>query len=456
MPAREINIDGLVGPTHNYAGLSPGNLLSTQHAGSLAHPRAAARQGLAKMRRVAGFGITQIVFPPHPRPDLAVLRRLGYLGPDGEILAQAAREDPSLLSACSSSSGMWTANAATVSPSTDTMDGRVHVTPANLLTLFHRAIEAPWTTRLFRAAFSDESFFCVHDPLPGAVSFADEGAANHTRFARGHENPGVELFVWGRVGLASGATEAKSSGTDHRFQGRQTREASEAVARLHGLDCDRVVFAQQNPEAIDAGVFHNDVIAVGNEHVLLYHDQAFLETERVLGEVRSKLEGCPGSESFLPLCVQKEELTLEEAADCYLFNSQLLSLPGSPGSMLLLAPTDCEEHTRARRVIDRIVGEDNPVERVEFIDVLQSMRNGGGPACLRLRMVLAEEELASMKPGMVLDDSLHEALASWIDRNYREELQLESLADPELVIETTRAFEELAEILPLPIQLPTT
>jgi succinylarginine dihydrolase len=171
--------------------------------------------------------------------------------------------------------------------------------------------------------------------------------------------------------------------------------------------------------------------------------------------VRSKLGGCPGADTFLPLCVQKEELTLEEAADCYLFNSQLLTLEDSSCSMLLLAPTDCEEHPRARRVIDRIVGEDNPVQRVEFIDVRQSMRNGGGPACLRLRLVLTEEELASMKPGLILDEGLYEALATWIDRNYREELQPESLSDPQLVIETTRAFEELAEILPLPMQLPT-
>ena len=455
MAAREINIDGLVGPTHNYAGLSPGNLLSTRHAGSQAHPRAAARQGLKKMRCVADLGITQVVFPPHPRPDIAVLRVLGYSGSDEEILGRVAHEDPSLLSAACSASGMWTANAATISPSADTSDGRVHVTPANLSTLFHRAIEVPWTTRLFHAAFPDEAYACIHDSLTGGAAFADEGAANHTRFARGHENLGVELFVWGRVGLASGTADSASSGPSHRFAGRQTREASEAVARLHGLDCDRVVFAQQNPEAIDAGAFHNDVIAVGNEQVLLYHDQAFLETERVLGELRSKLADCPGTESFLPLCVQKEELSLEEAAACYLFNSQLLSMPDSPGSMLLLVPTDCQEHPRARRVLDRIAGEDNPIDRVEFIDVRQSMRNGGGPACLRLRMVLTEEELASMKPGMVLDDGLYEALGSWIDRNYREELPPSALADLALVVETRRAFEELAEILPLPLELPT-
>lgn len=450
MSVHEINFDGLVGPTHNYAGLAPGNLLSTEHAGSVAHPRAAALQGLEKMRRVADLGIRQLVFPPHPRPDMDVLRRCGFTGDDDVVLATAAREDPALLSASASASGMWTANAATVSPSSDTGDARVHVTPANLMTLFHRVIEADWTTRFLRLACRDEELIKVHDPLQGGFPFADEGAANHTRFACGHANPGVELFVWGRVGIASAmGGDAPSSGP-RRFQGRQTREASQAIARRHGLDPARVVFARQSQEAIDAGAFHNDVVAVGNEHVLLYHDQAFDETDRVLGELRSMLAACPGSEPFLPLCVRKEELSLEEATKCYLFNSQLLSLPGKPGSMLLLAPSDCEEHPRARRVLDRLLGEDNPIDQVEYIDVRQSMRNGGGPACLRLRMVLTERELDSIDPRVILDDRLHSELVDWVGRNYREELAPESLAEHALLEESGRAFAELARIMPLP------
>lgn len=452
MSARELNLDGLVGPTHNYAGLSPGNLLSARHAGSVAHPRAAARQGLAKMRAVADLGLTQLVMPPHPRPDLWSLRQLGYQGSDAAVVQAVAEDDPALLSATCSASGMWTANAATISPSADTEDGRVHMTPANLSTLFHRAIEAHWTTELLRTIFPDSSRFCIHDPLPGAAAFADEGAANHTRFAKGHEHQGVAFFVWGRTGLASTEASQGAAGRGQRFQGRQTREASEAIARQHGLDPNRVVFAQQSSEAIDAGVFHNDVIAVGNEEVLLFHDQAFVETDRVLSELRSKLSDCQGTGTFTPLCVQKEELSLEEASDCYLFNSQLLSLPGSPGAMLLLVPTDCEEHPRARRVLDRLVNEDNPIEKVAFIDVRQSMRNGGGPACLRLRMVLNDEELNSVDQHFVLNETLYDSLCGWVDRNYREELAPADLADPALVVENQRAFEELRAILPLPME----
>ena len=47
---REINFDGIIGPSHNYAGLSYGNLAATRNAGHVSHPRAAALQGIAKMR----------------------------------------------------------------------------------------------------------------------------------------------------------------------------------------------------------------------------------------------------------------------------------------------------------------------------------------------------------------------------------------------------------------------
>jgi succinylarginine dihydrolase len=243
----------------------------------------------------------------------------------------------------------------------------------------------------------------------------------------------------------------------HRFQGRQTREASEAVARLHGLNPDRVVFACQNPVAIDAGVFHNDVIAVGNGNVLLYHEQAFLNTREVLGAIRDSIESIESSEKscFLPLCVQQEELTIEEASECYLFNSQLLTISDDSSQMSLLVPNDCEEHPRARRVLDRLVREDNPITSVEFIDVRQSMRNGGGPACLRLRVVLSDDELSHMHQGVRFTDSLHEQLTGWVKRHYRENLSVADLADPSLITETNHAFLELEDILQLPFVNPS-
>ena len=444
---QEFNFDGLVGPTHNYAGLSPGNLLSAKHANMVAHPKAAALQGIAKMRHLMSLGISQGVLPPQPRPALRFLRELGYDGQDAEMLEKLADAEPGMLSAATSASSMWTANAATVSPSSDTADGRVHFTPANLTTLLHRSIEAEQTARILRQIFGDPDRFMVHDPLPGGSALADEGAANHTRFSSTHGASGVEFFVYGRSGLESGVSEPHSS---RRFSGRQTIEASRAIARNHGIRTDGVVFARQSPAAIDAGVFHNDVIAVGNENILLYHEQAFIDSHEVLALLRSRLASS-GCEEFVPLCVQKEELTLEDAAECYLFNSQLVSLPGEQGAMALIVPSDCEEHPRARRVLDRLLAEKNPIKRVDFIDVRQSMRNGGGPACLRLRVSLTEQEALAVHPGVIMTPQLAERLETWVERHYRETLAPSDLVGDALLSEGRIAFLELEEILELKI-----
>src|SRR5437773_559405 len=308
----EVNFDGLPGPTHNYSGLAIGNLASERNKNFVANPRQAALQGLAKMKALADRGFAQGVLPPHERPDLAALRALGFAGSEQEILAKTARQAPQLLAACSSAAAMWVANAATVSPSADTADGRVHFTPANLVTHFHRSLEAATTTRVLRALFADARRFVVHDPLPAAHQLADEGAANHTRFATG-----VEFFVYGRTGLDSQAPLPR------RFPARQTREASEAIARRHALSPERVVFAQQHPDAIDAGVFHNDVIAVGSGSVLFCHERAYVDQDAVLAALAARI-----GKTFMPIVVRESEVTLERAVSTYLFNSQLLRSEG--------------------------------------------------------------------------------------------------------------------------------
>jgi succinylarginine dihydrolase len=197
----EINFDGIPGPTHNYAGLARGNLAAQRNA--LLRPIRAKRRCRAWPRcaRSRPRGIPQAVLPPHERPYLPALRALGFDGSDADALARAARDAPALLSACSSAAAMWVANAATVSPSGDTADGLVHFTPANLVANFHRSLEAPTTTRVLRAIFAEPAHFVVHDPLPAAPQFGDEGAANHTRFASAAG--GVEFFVFGRTDSAA-------------------------------------------------------------------------------------------------------------------------------------------------------------------------------------------------------------------------------------------------------------
>eukprot|EP01093_Parvamoeba_rugata_P006793 TRINITY_DN2078_c0_g1_i1.p1 TRINITY_DN2078_c0_g1~~TRINITY_DN2078_c0_g1_i1.p1 ORF type:complete len:447 (-),score=51.16 TRINITY_DN2078_c0_g1_i1:230-1570(-) len=434
--AVEANFDGLVGPTHNYAGLSWGNVASKSNIRSVSNPKEAALQGLAKMKRLADRGFVQGVLPPHERPHIPTLRALGFTGSDRDVLSAAAKQSPSILAAASSASTMWTANAATVSPSADTSDHRVHFTPANLSAKFHRSIEHVVTGRALKSIFADDAWFAHHPALPSVSQFGDEGAANHTRLCGGYGEPGVELFVYGQIAFNEQAPAPKL------YPARQTLEASQAIARLHGLKDSHVVFAQQNPEAIDAGVFHNDVIAVGNGNALFYHELAFLDEETVLADIRSRLRGA----KLEAVRVTSEQVPLEDAVASYLFNSQLLN---TPDGMMLAVPGECREIASVSRYLDELVNDSGPITSVEVFDVKQSMRNGGGPACLRLRVVLNDDELKAMHHGVLLTDALYERLTTWVEAHYREELSQDDLGDPMLLEEVRKALDELTGILGL-------
>jgi succinylarginine dihydrolase len=436
MRAFEVNFDGLVGPTHNYAGLSFGNVASVGSALSASRPKAAAKQGLAKMKAVADLGVKQAVLPPQQRPDVAALRRIGFSGNDTQVIAAASREVPAIFQACCSASSMWTANAATVAPSADTADGRVHFTPANLSNKFHRSLEPPTTGRVLRAIFPDDAYFAHHPALPVGNHFSDEGAANHTRLCRDFGKSGVHLFVFGRYAFRNGTAPRK-------FPARQTFEASAAIVRLHQLAPERVVLAQQNPHVIDQGVFHNDVIAVGNGNVLLYHEQAFLESDRVLAELREKLDV-----DLHLIQIKSSQVSVADAVGSYLFNSQLVTL--TDGGMAIVAPTECAENPSVRQCLEQTVADaSNPLTAVHYLDVRESMRNGGGPACLRQRVVLTEAEIERTNPAVFLDDRLFHDLDAWIERHYRDTLAGDDLADPALLDECRAALDELTQLLNL-------
>lgn len=436
----EVNFDGIPGPTHNYAGLARGNLAAERNANLVANPREAALQGLAKMRALAQRGFAQAVLPPHERPLVPALRALGFAGSDADILTRAADEAPRVLAACTSAAAMWAANAATVSPSADTADGRVHFTPANLFAHFHRSIEAETTTRVLRSIFADERRFVVHDPLPAARQLSDEGGANHTRLAA-PDGRSVELFVFGRHGF-----DSKQPGPQ-RYPARQTFEASAAVARRHGLDSNRALFAQQTPAAIDAGVFHNDVIAVGTASVLFCHENAYVDQAALLEVLRTRL-----GPSFTAIIVPAAEVSIEDAVSTYLFNSQLLTR--TDGKLLLVAPQECREHPPVAEYCDALLASDGPIKEMLTFNLRQSMRNGGGPACLRLRVELSDQERAAIGARVVLDDALANELEAWVQRHYRDRIAPPDLADPALLDESRRALDELTTLLGLPSVYP--
>ncbi len=437
----EVNFDGLVGPTHNYSGLAFGNVASMGNQGLVSSPRRAALQGLEKMKFLHDLGIKQAILPPQPRPALDLLRRHCQLSLplEGEALQSISDEQlvgycyknyPQLLSAFSSASCMWTANAATVSPSADTADGRLHLTVANLASSLHRSIEAGFTYSVLKQIFSNADHFAVHEAIDS--HYGDEGAANHCRLATSHGASGIELFVYG-----SGDTKPS------KYPARQSLTASMLVAEQHQLNLDKCIFVQQNPIAIDAGVFHNDVISVSNANVFMYHEDAFVDTERVIGILKEKY----GSGDLYLL--RSSDLSFDDAVKSYIYNSQLLSLTN--GEMLLVAPLEARENSNAYKYIQKIISDDNPVTRVEFLDLRESMRNGGGPACLRLRVVMSELEMAAMKQSVIFTSDLYEQLKELISLNYREELSPGDLGDMKFIKEAQEAVRLVHLILGLDV-----
>ena len=336
---------------------------------------------------------------------------------------------------------MWAANAATVSPSADTSDGRVHFTPANLISLFHRSIETQFTQQVLDTIFCDPTAFVHHSPLPSTDQFSDEGAANHVRLCRRHHERGIELFVYGKKALGDSRQGVEA------FPQRQTYEASSAIARLHALESLCTVFTRQNPLAINAGVFHNDVISIGNQDVLLFHSQAFLDSQCVLDELKQKFWGCCGTEPIF-IQVRPEQVSLEEAVETYMFNSQIVTLPD--GGMCLIAPRECMENVNTRAFLESLVADSaNPVRTVHYVNIRQSMKNGGGPACLRLRVVLNDKERALSHQGIYLTPNLYQDLKDWACRHYRDRLFPEDLADSRFIDENRAALDELTQILQL-------
>ena len=413
MSVREINFDGIIGPSHNYAGLSLGNLASARNAGAVSHPRAAALQGIEKMRGNIRLGLTQGIFLPQWRPDVSWLTKLG---------TDVGGAEPHIRAAAMSASSMWAANAATISPASDTADGRTHLTVANLVTMPHRSHEWPQTLAQLRIAFSDDRAFAVHEPVP--APFGDEGAANHMRLTDRHDRPGVEVFVYGRTGGA--------------FPARQHMEASKAVARNHGLDPARTLFVEQSEAAIAAGAFHNDVVAVANERVLFTHEQAFADKDAFYADLRTALPGVEIVE------VPASAVSLADAIKSYLFNAQLVTLPD--GAMALILPTEAQDMPAVWTWLEQMIAGNGPIRRLVPVDVRQSMANGGGPACLRLRVVA---DPADVDPRFLVDEARLDEIADIVSQYWPLSIEPQDLSDTRLIARIEQSWLTLVDHLQL-------
>jgi succinylarginine dihydrolase len=410
----EVNFDGLVGPTHNYAGLAHGNVHSTNNKSKPSNPCEAALQGLDKMKLMHDLGYKQAIIPPQERPLINNF------------------EDYQNMAINSSASSMWVANSSTVVPSTDSENGKLNLLTANLNFTHHRRIEAPQTHVTLNKIFNDTSKFLIHSPLESAGELDDEGAANHTRFCNSYDEEGLHFFVYGR-------SQDDSAEVPQQFPARQTYEASKKVAET--MQIKNAVFAQQSAESIDAGVFHHDVIGVGNKNLYFYHERALAEEAETIVKLQDSFNG-----TLNFLCVKESEVPMKLAVETYLFNSQLVEY--ETGHMLI-APIRCRRNASVRKYLQSITGKNKPIKRVRYVNLEQSLWNGGGPACLRLRVTMNEREFLALHPGVIFTDKLHLRLRTWVKKYYVENLIYEDLFVPKYIKQCRNALSELTDIFGL-------
>jgi succinylarginine dihydrolase len=453
MPTQQYNFDGIPGPTHQYQGLGYGNVLSQVNAGRNSSPRLAALQGLNKARTLQEKGFPQALLPPLTRPYLQLLVQAGLLDrselPEAldhsnldqlaMAIERAAREEPALVAACFSASGMWVANWATVAPSADTLDGKVHFTVANLASNLHRSIERAEIAQVLRSIFSDNARFTVHAPLPASAAVADEGAANHMRLARAHGDRGLHLMVYGTESL-------RGTPQDGSYVGRQTRIASRCLTASNALSPDRWLLLPQSSAAISAGIFHNDVICMSNLDLVLCHERAFRDQAATRERV---VAGAADSGVTLNWVeIPDAELSLDWVVKSYFFNSQLIRT--TDGATCLVCESRLQSDELARGLIARLQNE-AVIQHVVYVDLDQSLRNGGGPACVRLRVELNDEERAAIGHYRGIDpaERVWDRLETIVRSLYRDEWVPDTVPSGPVLRECFEATFQIRECLGL-------
>ena len=425
----EVNFDGLIGPTHNYSGLSEGNNASKENYSSPSNPKKAALQGIKKAQTLISYGSQQGFFLPHERPFIPGLKKLGFNGTDEEILSLAFRHSKVLLNNFSSASSMWAANAATISPSPDTQDNKIHLTPANLNSMFHRSIETEFTYQQCKIIFPKE-YFEIHNPAVSISGYGDEGAANHLRISKSDNEKGFEIFVYGESGFKIDKTLVK----------RQALEVSRSIAINHKLDMENTFFLQQKHQAIEEGSFHNDIVSLSNKNVFIAHEDAFQnrdDLKKMLNILESKID------NFQYIEISNSEIPLKDIISSYLLNSQLIT--NVDNEMQLILPDEVKEYDNCLSWLDKLK-QISDVKLFDYVDIRQSMMNGGGPACLRLKVILNDEELESLNQNFLMNNERLESIKLLIEKEYRDVLYPDDLKDPSLLDESRRVLDELTKI----------
>ena len=248
-----------------------------------------------------------------------------------------------------------------------------------------------------------------------------------------HLKPGFQIFVFGSTAFDA----------HHDIIARQAEEISQAVSTQHQLDPDRVLFLKQNEQAINSGSFHNDIVSLANEEVFIFHQEAFadrVELERVLHHMKDHVKG------FHPIEILSEDISLDDLVSSYLLNSQLITVKNN--EMMMLLPEEVQNHPNCMRWLDEIKSS-SPVKHIEFVDIRQSMMNGGGPACLRFKTVVNNDEFDKINKKFLLSPKKLMDLRALVSKHYRDQLNPEDLLDIKLMQESYTFLDELTQLLDL-------
>jgi succinylarginine dihydrolase len=186
------------------------------------------------------------------------------------------------------------------------------------------------------------------------------------------------------------------------------------------------------------------VVAVSNGATLIFHEDACDDADAVIEALRRKL-AARGAE-LLAAAARREALSLSEAVASYVFNSQLVTLPD--GAAALIAPAEAEASPRARAFVAEAMAA-GAFREVHYVDVRESMRNGGGPACLRLRVVLTGAERAALAGATLMDEARLDAVEALVRAHYRDRLDPADLVDPQLLEESRTFLDRLSALLGL-------
>jgi succinylarginine dihydrolase len=111
-----------------------------------------------------------------------------------------------------------------------------------------------------------------------------------------------------------------------------------------------------------------------------------------------------------------------------------------------VVPSEAWDSASVRHWLDATLAGNGPIRRVIPVDVRQSMANGGGPACLRLRVVA---DPATIDPRFLVDDAKLDWVADVVRRHWPEQIHHDDLQSAALIGDVEGARAALLEALDL-------